>query len=134
MVIDYARNVLGWADAQREEYAPNASRLVISKLACSLAGREMQLKFVAGSRVAELYGAVTATERYYCNFGLNPEYVDLIVKGKFRGGGVDSEGEIRVMELSGHRFFVGTLYVPQVRSTPDFPHPLVVGFLQASNG
>ncbi len=45
MVIEYARNVLGFKDAQHAEYDPYASNLFISQLDCSLAGREMQINF-----------------------------------------------------------------------------------------
>ena len=45
--------------------------------------------------------------------------------------GAHREGEIRVFELPGHPFCVGTLFVPQVRSTARHPHPLVTGFLEA---
>lgn len=47
IIIEYARNVLGFKDAQHAEYNPCASDLFISKLDCSLAGREMTLNLVA---------------------------------------------------------------------------------------
>ena len=134
MVIEYARNVLGVKDAQHAEYDPNASRLFISQLACSLAGREMQLKFVPGSQVAAIYGGLSAKEHYYCNFGVNPEYIHELTHGPLKISGTDAEGEIHVMEHTGHPFFVGTLFVPQTRSTPEGPHPLVTAFLDAVVG
>jgi len=132
MVLEYARNVLGFRDAQHAEYDPYASRLFLTQLACSLAGREMRLRFAAGSRVAAIYGAVDATEEYYCNFGVNPEYVPLLGGGPLRITGADAEGEARVIELPGHPFFLGTLFVPQTRSTPERPHPLVSAFVEAA--
>ncbi|HVA49435.1 MAG TPA: hypothetical protein VNH11_23920 [Pirellulales bacterium] len=45
----------------------------------------------------------------------------------------DAEGEVRAVELPGHPFFVGTLYVPQARSAPEAPHPLVDAFLLAAS-
>jgi len=134
MIIEYARNVLGFKEAGHAEYDPYASNLFISQLACSLAGREMELTFTPGSRVAEIYGAISATERYYCNFGVNPDHVSLLKSGSLKITGSDSEGEIRVIELSGHPFFLGTLFVPQTRSTAEQPHPLVTAFMRAVNG
>lgn len=67
IVLEYARNVLGFSDAQHAEYDPYASKLFISQLTCSLAGRDMQLSFAPESRVAAIYGGLCATERYYCN-------------------------------------------------------------------
>jgi CTP synthase (UTP-ammonia lyase) len=132
MVLEYARSVLGLRDAQHAEYDPYASRLFVSRLACSLAGREMRLRFVPGSRVAAIYGASAATEEYYCNFGVNPEYVPQLASGPLVITGADAEGEARVIELPGHPFFLGTLFVPQTRSTPERPHPLVVAFVEAA--
>lgn len=131
LIIEYARNVLKFQDAQHAEYNPYASNLFIAKLDCSLAGREMTLTFAAESQVAKIYGSLTAIEQYYCNFGVNPEYVALIKSQKLKVTGSDSEGEVRIVELPNHSFFIGTLFVPQTRSTPDNPHPLVTAFLKA---
>ena len=133
MIIEYARNVLGFKDATHAEYDPYASKLFISQLTCPLAGREMQLTFSSGSRVAEIYGATSATEEYYCNFGVNPTYISLLKNGPLKITGSDSEGEIRVIELPGHPFFLGALFVPQTRSTAAQPHPLVTAFMKAVN-
>lgn len=134
IVIEYARNVLGFNDAQHAEYDPYASTLFISRLACSLAGREMQLNFVPGSQVAAIYGGLSAKERYYCNFGINPSCTHELKQGPLNISGSDAEGEIRVIEHPGHPFFVGTLFVPQARSTHERPHPLVTAFLKAAVG
>jgi CTP synthase (UTP-ammonia lyase) len=134
MVLEYARNMLGYDDAQHAEYDPYASRLFISRLECSLVGREMRLQFSVGSQVAGVYGADAATEEYYCNFGVNRECVPLLKRGPLQISGSDSEGEVRVIELPGHPFFIGTLFVPQTRSTPQRPHPLVTAFLRAVAG
>ena len=131
MIIEYARNVLGFKEAGHAEYDPYASNLFITQLACSLAGREMELTFSPSSRVAEIYGATSVTEQYYCNFGVNPDHVSLLKSGALKITGSDSEGEIRVIELPGHPFFVGTLFVPQTRSTAAQPHPLVTAFMKA---
>jgi CTP synthase (UTP-ammonia lyase) len=131
MIIEYARNVLGFKDAGHAEYDPYASNLFITQLACSLAGREMELTFSSGSRVAEIYGEISAVEQYYCNFGVNPDYVSLLQSGSLKITGSDSEGEIRVIELPGHPFFLGTLFVPQTSSTAEQPHPLVTAFVKA---
>lgn len=131
MIIEYSRNVLGFRDAQHAEYDPYASKLFISQLACSLAGHEMQLQLVPGSRVASIYGGTTAVERYYCNFGVHPDRVAILRSGPLLIAGSDAEGEVRVVELPGHPFFIGTLFVPQTRSTREMPHPLITDFLRA---
>ncbi|MGZ4953731.1 MAG: glutamine amidotransferase-related protein [Methylobacter sp.] len=131
MMIEYARNALGFKDAQHAEYDPYASNLFISQLACSLAGRKMQLNFVPGSRVAAIYSELSAEECYYCDFGVNPDYIDELKHGPLNISGSDAEGEVRVIEHPDHPFFIGTLFVPQSRSTHERPHPLVTAFLNA---
>ena len=131
IILEYARNVLGFKDAQHAEYDPYSSDLFISALTCSLAGREMNLNFAEGSQVAKIYGENSAIEEYYCNFGVNPEKIELLKSGSLQITGSDVEGEIRVIELPNHPFFLATLFVPQARSTSNRPHPLVSAFLTA---
>jgi CTP synthase (UTP-ammonia lyase) len=132
VVIEYARNVLGFEDAQHAEYDPRASTLFVTPLSCSLAGQEMRVCLVAGSRAAGAYGATATVERYYCNFGLDPERQAPLHAAGLRVVGVDAGGEARVVEIPEHPFYVATLYVPQTRSTPDHPHPLVAAFVRAA--
>lgn len=61
MVIKFARNALGIHDAQHAEYDPYASKLIISRLECSLAGKQMTIALTAGSRVAAIYGIEITT-------------------------------------------------------------------------
>jgi CTP synthase (UTP-ammonia lyase) len=72
-------------------------------------------------------------ENYYCNFGLNPDYEKNLEAAGMRITGRDSDGEARILELGDHPFFIGTLFVPQTRSTETMPHPLIYGFLQAAS-
>lgn len=130
VILEIAQNVLGFEDAEHAEYDPYGSRLFISELACSLAGRELQLSLVKGSRVANFYGRTEVSERYYCNFGVNPDYVEELKKAPIQITGSDAEGEIRIVEMPGNKFFVATLFVPQARSTAEQPHPLVNEFIK----
>lgn len=132
MILEYARNVLGFTDAQHAEYDPYASDLFVTQLECSLAGRELLIALAPESRVAGIYGALQAREHYYCNFGVNPERVSELQCGELRVTGSDAEGEVRVVEIPSHPFFVGTLFVPQLRSTPERPHPLINAFIRAA--
>jgi len=133
MVIEYARNRLGIADADHAEYDPYASRLIVSRLACSLVGREMEITLAPGSKAAQIYQKEKTREQYYCNFGVNPTFTQALSEGIFRPAGSDAEGEIRVMEISEHPFYIGTLYVPQALSSSDHPHPLVTAFVDAAH-
>lgn len=72
MVIEFARHVAGVHDAQHAEYDPYASCVIVSRLSCSLVGREMEISLTPGSTAAAAYGTRSITERYDCNFGVNP--------------------------------------------------------------
>jgi CTP synthase (UTP-ammonia lyase) len=131
MVMEFARNVLGMQDAQHEEYDPDALDPLISHLDCSLAGREMEIRLTCNSLVARIYGKLSVREKYSCSYGVNPRYAESFKTGPMRVVGSDNEGVMRAIELQDHPFFIGTLFVPQVLSTEERPHPLVSAFLKA---
>jgi CTP synthase (UTP-ammonia lyase) len=132
VVLEYARSVLGITDAAHAEYDPYASSLFVTPLSCSLRGQTMTMTVRPGTRAAALYGGAPATERYYCDFGLDPARADQLTDGGLVISGVDSGNEARVVELPELRFFVATLFVPQTSSTPERPHPVVAGFTAAA--
>lgn len=137
VVIEYARNVLGFSDAQHAEYDPYASRLFITALTCSLAGKTLLIDLAPGSLASRIYGRRQVQERYHCNFGLSAdcrsqlETAGLLTTG-VEAGEEQSRGESRIVELPTHPFFVATLCVPQMRSTPESSHPLIEAFLHAT--
>lgn len=131
VMIEIARNELGITDADHAEHDPYASNLFISELTCSLAGKEMLLNIKPGSKVAGFYRATQSLERYYCNFGVNPEFLPMLAGASIDIVGSDSEGEVRIVELRQNDFFVATLFVPQARSSAQNPHPLVNAFVQS---
>jgi CTP synthase (UTP-ammonia lyase) len=132
MVIEYARNVLGFRDAQHAEYDPYASNLFVTPLSCSLVGETMDVMLKPGSQVAEIYGRRRVKEQYYCNFGINPAHRATLDNGGFCVVGEDADGEPRIFALPAHPFFMATLFVPQLTSTVRYPHPLIAAFLKAA--
>ncbi len=132
IILEFARNVLGFKDAQHAEYDPYASELFISELTCSLVGQTMPVNLIDDSIARRCYRRPRVDESYYCNFGLNPAYRTILEAGGLRVTGVDDAGEARVFELSRHPFYVATLFVPQERSTAEAPHPLVTALLAAA--
>jgi CTP synthase (UTP-ammonia lyase) len=130
-VIEYARNVLGWADAEHAETAPEAPRLVVTPLACQLVEARDTVHFRAGSRIASCYGRDEATEGYRCRYGLNPEFRTALLSGSLRIGAEDDSGEIRAVELDEHPFFVATLFQPERAAFHGRVPPVVAGFVRA---
>ena len=133
LILEYARNVMGIQDASHAETDPYASCLFITPLSCSLVGKTMEVNLKPGTRAAAIYKNTRATERYYCNFGLNPAYQDHLKRAGLEISGADEAGEARIMELPQHPFFIGTLFVPQATSAIGHPHPIVMEFVRASS-
>jgi CTP synthase (UTP-ammonia lyase) len=132
VLVEYARNVCGIREAEHAETSPDAERLVVTALECSLVGESHPVRVLPGTRAAELYGSCDATEDYFCNYGLNPAYRPVLEQAGLRVSGVDDEGGVRIVELERHPFFVATLFCFQTRSRPEQPHPLVAGFVAAT--
>lgn len=131
MVIEFARNVMGIADADHAEYDPYASKLVVTPLSCSLIGQTLEVELTDPfSRTFGIFRESNILEKYYCNFGLNPKYQQQLHEQGFRVVGTDKFEEARILELESHPFFIATLFVPQDNSTIQSPHKLVTGFLK----
>jgi CTP synthase (UTP-ammonia lyase) len=125
------RNVLGFREAEHQESNPTAPTLAITALSCSLVGQEHAVRLLDGSRAQSLYGTMRTTEDYYCNYGVNEGFVPLLDRSGLRVSGRDDEGDVRVVELENHPFFIGTLFLPQTRSTSQRPHPILKAFEKA---
>jgi CTP synthase (UTP-ammonia lyase) len=130
-IIEYARNALGWTDAEHAETAPEARRLVITPLACQLVEASDVVRFRAGSRIASCYGREESTEGYRCRYGVSPELRTALLSGPMRIGAGDRDGEIRAVELDDHPFFVATLFQPERAALQGRVPPLVAAFVRA---
>ncbi len=131
-LIEYARNVLGLAEADHTESNPDATLPLIAPLACSLVEQEGTIFFRPGSRIAAIYGTPGTVEQYHCSFGLNPRYQSVLEQGGIQITGVDSNGEARSIELLMHPFFIGTLFQPERSAFRGVVHPLIKAFIQAA--
>lgn len=130
LMLDIARNLLGIEGAQHEEFSPNSSEIVIAKLQCSLRGRQMEVSINKHSLAGKLYNTNKHRENYYCSYGVSPQYVDQFCNSPLiRISGSDSEGVIRIIEVSKHPFYLGTLFVPQSNVAKEWLHPLITGFV-----
>lgn len=131
-LIEYARSVLGFADADDVQYNPNAVTPFIVPLTCSLVGETARLHVSRNSKLAASYGnATTTTETYHCKYGLNPAYNTAIANSDLIISAWDDQGSPRAIELPDHPFFIATLYQPELSSTPAAVHPLIESFLDA---
>ncbi|MEJ2631257.1 MAG: CTP synthase [Acidihalobacter sp.] len=131
-IIEYARNVLGWIDANHAETSPEAARAVIAPLACALVDATGTVDLVPGSRLATIYAGAQATEGYRCSFGVNEAFRDELLRGPLRLAATDADdGEVRAVELDKHPFFVATLFQPERAALRGESAPLINAFAAA---
>jgi CTP synthase (UTP-ammonia lyase) len=133
-IIEYARNVLGWSDAEHAETAPNAARPVITPLACALVEKTDIIRFHKDSLLEAAYGCLEVAEGYHCSYGLNPAFLSAIVSGPLRVSAEDRTGEVRAVELEGHPFWVATLFQPERAALTGKTPPLAAAFVRATVG
>ncbi len=140
--IECARNVLGMKDADTAENNSGSKNIIIYPVACAvpkrkenepkLVGAVPEIRLRPGSYLQTFYSKDTVEEEFFCNFEINPEYEWAAMEAGFpvvaRGPG----GEARAIESPTHRFFIATLFQPQLSSKPKKPHPLVLAFVQAA--
>lgn len=140
-LLEHARHVLGIADAEHAEDAPEATNFLIIPVACpvprhasgapKLSGG-LRIRLAPGSRIHALYGADAIEEEYFCNFEVNPAFRERIERSDLRVTGVGNDDEIRAVELPSHRFYLATLFQPQRSSRAGAPNPAVTGFVSAA--
>jgi CTP synthase (UTP-ammonia lyase) len=132
-LMEYFRNVIGWKDAQHAELNPEAEDPVISRLSCSMVEVSGPIGLTPGSLAERLYGTDRVEEGYHCNYGLNPACARLLQhREDFRIEGTDDAGDVRIFRLTGHPFFLATLFQPERSSLKGRVHPLIREFVSAS--
>jgi len=130
-ILEYARNVLGWQDAGHAETATEG-RLVISPLVCSLVEKSDAIILKDNSAIAIAYGETSIREGYHCNYGINTQFATELKTSPLMPTGWDNQGDIRAVELTGHPFFIATLFQHERRALNGLPSPLVEAFLAAA--
>ena len=141
-VIAFTRDVLGWADADSAEFAPDTTHPVIALMEDQKAvrglGGTMRLGAYAcnlapDSRAAALYGQTHISERHRHRYEFNPAFRDALGRAGLRVTGTNPEtGLAEVVELPDHPFFIGCQFHPEFKSRPRDPHPLFAGLLAAA--
>ena len=130
-MVEYARNVMGWSDAGHAE-TDSDGRLVIAPLSCSLVEKTGDIAIEPGTLLAQAYGKTEISEGYHCNFGVNPEFVADLKAYPLRLSAYDREGDVRAMELPGHKFYAATLFQSERAALRDELSPLLVELLRAA--
>lgn len=132
VVLEFARDVLGLPEIQHADFDPYTPNLFISALSCSLIGETRTIFLTKGTKSAQVYGVMNSEERYNCNFGLNDELKNIIAVHGYTIAGTDELGNTRILELPQNQFFIATLFQPQLSSTPENPHKLILAYLKSA--
>ncbi len=140
--IELARNVLGIADADSAENNSGSKNVIIYPVACAvpdrgsdapkLSGVVPEIRLRPGSYLQSYYTQDKVAEEFFCNFEINPDYEWTTIEAGFPVVARGPQGEIRAIESTTHKFYVATLFQPQLSSQPDKPHPLILAFVQAA--
>ena len=141
-VIEFARNVLGHADAHSTEMTNITKHPVIDLMeeqkGITEKGGTMRLGGYAcalkkGSKVQQAYNAELVRERHRHRYEINNDFLEEFEKHGMISTGINPEsGLVEIMELTDHPWFVGTQFHPEYRSTVLNPHPLFIAFIKAA--
>ena len=142
MVIEFARNVLGYKDANSTEMDTKTQHNVIDLMeeqkSISNMGGTMRLgayecQLEKGSKAAEAYGKTLIKERHRHRFEFNDDYRDEFEKNGMKCVGTNPETNlVEVVEIPEKKWFVGTQYHPEYQSTVLHPNPLFTSFIKAA--
>lgn len=133
-LVEYARNVLGYAQAGITEIDPDCAMPLVSTLVCALIEQTDPVIPEPGGAVEQMCGGRMLYETYRCSFGINPDYATLFDGSNFKVAARDPDGAVRAMALDGHPFFVGTAFQPERAALDGRRHPIITGFVDAAAG
>jgi len=141
MCIEYARNVLGWDDANSSEFDDTSEYPVIDLMpdqrALAAMGGTMRLGHYPcvlepDTKASSAYRVETTDERHRHRFEFNNKYRDQFEKaGMYFSGLSPDKRLVEIAEITDHPFMLGSQFHPEFQSRPDQPHPLFDAFIKA---
>ena len=141
-VIEFARNVVGWADANSAEFTSNSLHPVIDLMpeqqSITAKGGTMRLgqypcALDKESKAYALYGEETIYERHRHRYELNNDFREELCEKGLRLAGLSPDGRlVEVVENPANRWFVAAQFHPEFKSRPNKPQPLFYGFVKAA--
>jgi len=142
--VEFARNVLGFADAHTTEINPKTKHPIIDVMADQKAkiksknlGGTMRLgawdfEARAGTKFAKAYNSLSGSERHRHRFEFNGKFAKSFEENGMIIAATSKEGNlVEALEFRDHPFFVGVQFHPELKSRPLHPHPLYLAFMEA---
>lgn len=141
-VIEFTRHVLGFEDADSQEFNPSSAHQVVHLMPeqqkVSQKGASMRLgsypcSLKTKSLVAKLYDREHIKERHRHRYEFNNAYRKSCEEGGLVFSGLSPDSVlVEIIELANHPFFVGCQFHPELKSRPMDPHPLFKGFIESA--
>ncbi len=141
-VIEFARNILGLSKAHSTEMQPDTPIPVIDLMEnqkkITAKGGTMRLgaypcEIMDGTLAKSIYGRSHISERHRHRYEFNNEYLQQFEEAGMTASGKNPEsGLVEIIELSGHPFFIGVQYHPELKSSVENPQPIFVHFIKAA--
>jgi len=142
MVIEAARNLLGYEDSNSTEFDETTPFPVIDLMPEQLKslhkGGSMRLglyecKIIDSTYTKKIYKSTNIKERHRHRYEVNNKYVKELANVGLIASGVHTEGDlVEIMEYNDHPFMIGVQFHPEFLSTPLSPHPLFVEFVKSA--
>lgn len=141
-IIEFGRNVLGLADANSTEMAPDTLNPVINLMddqkdvtdkggTMRLGAYDCELK--KGTKAFASYGKAKISERHRHRYEFNNEYLKQYEEAGMIATGINPVTRlVEIVEIKNHPFYIATQFHPELKSTVANPHPLFVSFVAAS--
>lgn len=141
-VIEYARNVLGFKDANSTELNPKTTHPVIDIMPDQKniedMGGTMRLgqypcELKKGARCIDIYNETLIHERHRHRFEFNNDFKEQLIKAGLTVSGTSPDGRlVEIVEVMEHKWFVGVQFHPEFKSRPNRAHPLFRDFIRAA--
>lgn len=141
-VVEFARDVLGYADAATTEVDPQTSHPVIDLMAeqktTTVKGGTMRLgaydcTLAKDSLARSIYGVDMIRERHRHRYEFNGSYLSQMESMGMKASGRNPQtGLVEIVEIPSHPFFIATQFHPEYKSTPEKPQPIFVAFVKAA--
>ena len=141
-IVEFARNVIGYADAHSVELNPMTTHPVIhlmpeqdgvEDIGGTLRLGSYPCVLDKSSKAYVLYGEELIHERHRHRYEVNNDFRNVLIEKGMKLVGISPDGRIiEMIELPNHPWFIGTQGHPELKSRPNRPHPLFKGFISAA--
>lgn len=141
-IVEFARDVVGYLDADSQEFNPSSTHQVIhilpDKDGVTNLGGTLRLGAYPcildeSSLAYRLYGKKEISERHRHRYEVNNDFRDVLQENGMKLSGLSPDGHIvEMVEIPEHPWFIGTQAHPEFKSRPNKPHPLFKGFTEAA--